>query len=145
MTLKAYLITMLSATAICWVIFLFIIFTVNPQITNWLGFLLFYLSLFLALTGTAAVIGFSIRFIALKRELAFRAVIIAFRQSFLFAFLIVAVMFLFSKNLLTWFNLILLVIGLTLLEYFLISYKQKNIKRSEHGLKNLEENNQDNF
>jgi hypothetical protein len=125
------------ATTICWGIFLFVLFTINPEITNWLGFLLFYLSLFLAITGTAAMIGFTIRFVALKHELAFRSVIIAFRQSFLFAFLIVAVLFLLSKDLFTWLNLFLLIIGMTILEYFLISYKTRNIKQLTQSVNNI--------
>lgn len=129
MTLKAYLTLMIVATAICWGIFLFVLLTINPEITNWLGFLLFYLSLFLSLSGTAAILGFVIRFVAMKKELVFRSVIIAFRQSFLFAFLIAVTLFLLSKNLFTWLNLFLLVIGLTVLEYFLINHKTFNNKR----------------
>jgi len=124
MSLKGYLINMIMATIVCWVAFLFIILSVNPFSTNWLGFLLFYISLFLSLVGTSAIIGFFIRFIALKKELAFRSVTEAFRQSFLFSFLIVASLFLLSKNLFSWFNLIFLVIGLSVLEFFLISYKR---------------------
>ena len=126
MTLRAYLILMTSATIICWLAFGFILWTVNPEITNWVGFLLFYASLFVALIGTAAIIGFLIRFIWLKQELIFNSVKIAFRQSFLFAVLITIVLFLLSKDLFTWLNLILLVIGLSILEFFLISYNSRN-------------------
>ncbi len=122
MTLRSYLIMMIAATSLCWAAFVFVIWTVNPFITNRLGFFLFYLSLFLALAGSAAIIGFLIRFIVLKRELAFRAVKIAFRQSFLFSFLIVATLFLLAKDLFSWLNLLFLIIGLSILEYFLISY-----------------------
>ncbi len=122
MTLRAYLILMIITTLICWVAFGFVLWTVNPEITNWIGFLLFYLSLFLALVGLSAIIGFLIRFVGLKRELAFHSVKEAFRQSFLFALLIVAVLFLLSKDLFTWLNLGLLIVGLSVLEFFLISY-----------------------
>ncbi len=124
MTLRAYLILMIITTLICWTAFCFVLLTVNPEITNWIGFLLFYLSLFLALVGSAAIIGFLIRFVGLKRELAFNSVKEAFRQSFLFALLIVVALFLLSKDLFTWINLGLLVIGLSVLEFFLISYSK---------------------
>lgn len=124
MTLRFYLATMILASIICWAVFFFIIATVNPDMTNWLGFSLFYVSLFLSLVGTSAVIGFLIRFVALKKELAFRSVTEAFRQSFLFAFLVVASLMLASKNLFSWLNLILLIVGLSVLEFFLISYKK---------------------
>ncbi len=124
MTLRSYLIIMLTTTLLCWAAFIFVLWNVNPEITNWLGFLLFYLSLFLAMVGTGALIGFVIRFVGLKHELAFRSVRDAFRQSFLFSFLIIAVLFLLSKNLFSWLNLFLLVVGLSVLEFFLISYRK---------------------
>jgi hypothetical protein len=122
MTLKKYLITMGVATLVCWAGWVYVIFLVDPFATNWVGFLLFYLSFFLALTGSAALLGFFIRFVILKHELAFRAVKEAFRQSFLFSFLIIASLFLLSRNLFTWVNLGLLIVGLTVLEFFLLSY-----------------------
>jgi len=126
MTLRIYLIIMSITTLLCWTAFAFITWTINPEITNWVGFLLFYLSLFLALTGSAAIIGFLIRFIGLKYELVFHSVKAAFRQSFLFAFLIIAILFLLSQDLFTWINLGLLIIGLSVLEFFLISYSSRN-------------------
>lgn len=132
MTLRSYLTIMTITTALCWAAFSFILWMVDPDITNWLGFLLFYLSLFLALSGTAAMAGFIVRFIGLKHELVFKAVKIAFRQSFLFAFLIVAVLFLLSYNLFTWLNLFLLIIGLSGLEFFLISYGSRSLEQAAH-------------
>lgn len=113
---------MLTTTLICWLAFAFVIWTVDPGMTDWLGFTLFYMSLFLSLVGTTAIIGFIVRFIGLKHELAFRSVRDAFRQSFLFALLIVVALLLLSKNLFSWLNLFFLVAGLSVLEYFLISY-----------------------
>ncbi len=126
MTLKAYLILMIIATLICWAAFGFILRTVNPEVTNTIGFLLFYLSLFLAVSGSAAIIGFVVRFIGLKHELVFNSVKQAFRQSFLFAFLIISALFLLSKDLFSWLNLLLLIAGLSMLEFFLISYSSRN-------------------
>lgn len=125
MTLRSYLIIMSIAALLCWAAFGYILWTVDPETTNWIGFALFYLSLFLSLAGTAAIAGFVIRFVGLKRELIFNSVKTAFRQSFLFAFLIIAVLFLLSENLFTWLNAGLLVAGLTILEFFLISYHNK--------------------
>lgn len=107
---------------LCWISWACVLFSVNPETTNWIGFALFYLSLFLSLAGTAAIAGFVIRFVGLKHKLVFNSVKIAFRQSFLFAFLIIAVLFLLSESLFTWLNSGLLIAGLTILEFFLISY-----------------------
>lgn len=121
MTLRFYLMLMTIFTLICWGGFIFVLETVNPETTNWVGFFLFYSSLFLSLSGTASLFGFIARFLVLRRALAVYAVRVAFRQSFFFSFLAVAILFLLSRNLFTWLNLFFLVIGLSLLEFFLLS------------------------
>lgn len=124
MTLKNYLFVMTVLTAICWGIFIFVAGLVDPVVTNWFGLGLFYLALFLALSGTTAIIGFLFRFVALKKELAFNLVKLAFRQSFLFSLFIVLLLILKSLQLFNWVNLFLLVIIFAILELFLLSYKK---------------------
>jgi len=135
MTLRSYLTIMIITNLVAWSIFSFILNLVDPAFTNWIGFLLFYVSLFIAISGTAAIIGFLVRFVALKKDLIFYSVKTAFRQSFLFAFLIVASLFLSAQDLLTWINLLLLIIILTIFEFFLISYgtKRKRTVRYENN------------
>jgi hypothetical protein len=116
---------MLTLTVICWGIFFFVAGLVDPTATNWLGFLLFYLALLISLIGTTALIGFFVRFVALRKELAFNLVRVAFRQSFLFSLFVVLLLFMRSQHLFNWLNLLLLVVIFTILELFLTSY-QKN-------------------
>ncbi len=125
MTLKNYLTLMIIATLACWGAFLFILNTVNPEITNWLGFILFYSSLFLAVSGLAAIVGFLIRFWLLKQKLVFYSVNSAFRQSFLFGLLVISTLLLLANKLFTIFNVLLLVVIITLIEFFLISHRKK--------------------
>jgi len=117
---------MLGMTTLSWLMFGYVVWTVNPEETNSVGFSLFYSTLFLASLSTTAIIGFLVRFIALRQELAFRLVKEAFRQSFLFALLISVSLYLLSRDLFTWLNLFFLVIGLSLLEFFLLSYEKNN-------------------
>ena len=125
MTLKKYLMVIAIATAICWTVFLFIASVVNPELTSWLGFSLFYLALFMAISGTASLIGFLVRFVALRHELVFYAVKVAYRQSFMFAFFIIITLILLSQNLFTWLNLLMLVAVFVILEMVMI-HLQKN-------------------
>jgi hypothetical protein len=118
-------------TLICWGIFAGVVMNIDPTDTNWPGFVMFYAALFLALLGTSAIIGFLFRFLMLKQQLAFRAVGEAFRQSFLFVILILASLFLLSRHLFTWTNIAFLVVGLALLELFLISYSRSRILRAK--------------
>ncbi len=135
MTLKAYLILMTLVTAFCWGVFVFIINLINPETTNIIGFILFYLSLLLSLIGTTAIIGFFFRFVVLRRELVFYAVKIAFRQSFLFSLFLISLLFLFSQSLITWLNLVLLIIIFTILEIIFSSFSDN--KRSSNNINNL--------
>ncbi|MDO8668640.1 MAG: hypothetical protein Q7K35_06195 [bacterium] len=138
MPLRLYLLIMSVMTAFCWLVFGYIIWTINPQTTNSAGFWLFYLSLFLALSGTAAIAGFLIRFVFLRHELAVnkacltgRQVKIAFRQSFLFSGFIVACLFLLARELLSGLNLLILIVGLSTLEFFLLSYGRTIVKADD--------------
>lgn len=124
MTLKNYLLVMSVLTAVCWGIFIFVASLVDPLTTNLIGFGLFYFSLFLALTGAGALIGFLVRVIARKKELTFNLVKLAFRQSFLFSLFIISLLILKAYHLFNWLNLALLLIIFTILELFLISYKK---------------------
>jgi len=133
MTLKNYLILMLATTLVCWGIFGFVLFTIDPFATNLIGFILFYSALFLAIMGTSSIVGFLVRFSLLKQKLAFRAVSEAFRQSFLFSFLISFALFLLSKNLFTWLNLIFLVGALALAEFCLISTGRAKITEDSNS------------
>ncbi len=124
MTLKNYLFVMSVLTAVCWGVFFFVAGLIDPALTNWLGFFLFYLSFFLALSGTFALVGFLFRLVALKKELAFNLVKISFRQSFLFSLFIILLLILKSQNLFNWLNLFLLVIIFSILELFIGNYKK---------------------
>ena len=124
MTLRSYITIMSLASFLCWLSWIFVVFLVNPEKSDWIGFGLFYASLFLALVGTSALGGFIVRFILLKQELAWRLVKEAFRQSFLLALLVIICLHLLAQNLFTWLNLIFLIIGLTVLEFFMLSLKQ---------------------
>lgn len=127
MTLRSYLTVMIIATLLCWGAFGFIIWTINPNTTNILGFLLFYISLFLSMIGTSAIVGFLIRFIGQRRTLAFYLVKDAFRQSFLFSFFVVAILLLLANKLFNWVNLGLLMLSLSVFEFFLISYRKSHL------------------
>jgi len=124
MTLKKYLSIMLVVVTISWASWALVINMIDPFQTNWIGIALFYGSFFLALLGTASLLGFIIRFVALRQKLAFRVVNDAFRQSFFFSFFLLAMLFLLSKGLFSWINLIFLISGLSVLEFFLISIRK---------------------
>lgn len=124
MTLKNYLYVMGALTLVCWGVFSFVVSLIDPTTTNWLGFTLFYLALFIALSGTIALIGFFLRVVVWKKELVFNLVRVSFRQSFLLSLFMVILLILKSQNLFTWLNLSLLVIIFVIVELVSLSFKK---------------------
>jgi hypothetical protein len=108
-------------TAICVGVFASVLFTIDPFSTNYVGFILFYVSLFLSLSGIFAIFGFAIRFIIFRRTLVFYLVADAFRQAILLSLTLCTALFLLSKDLFNWLNFILLLIATAILEYILLS------------------------
>ena len=125
MSLKQFIIVMLIATLVCWGAFIMVVFNVDPDVSGATGFILFYLTLLLALTGTISLIGLFVRRAIDRKQLVVRQVALSFRQAISFSILIIALIYLQSQRLLTWWNLLLLMAALTVLEFFLISYKKR--------------------
>jgi hypothetical protein len=128
MTLKTYLALMIIATLVAWLGFGIVVLMVDPQSSNWLGIVLFYVTLIMAVTGTGSIIGFIIRFLFLKHELIVRSVLVAFRQGFFAAILISALLFIFSRDIFSWLNLGLLIVCLTALEFLLLSLESDRLR-----------------
>lgn len=127
MTLKLYLIWMSIGTIIAWGAFWLVLTFVNPETAGTLGFALFYLALFLGTTGTLTLFGFAWRYWRHREEPLYRHVSVSFRQGMFLALMVVVALFLQQKRMLTWWNLSLLVVGITLLEVVLLSVRRKPV------------------
>lgn len=109
MSLRQYLMTMAAATILSWCVWILIIFSFDPETTDIIGFIFFYTSLFLSIVGTVSVIGFIVRMKLVRNdELIFRHIKRTFKQGFVLSTFIIAALILLQKNLLTWWNFILL-------------------------------------
>lgn len=128
MSLKQYLILMFIGAFTSWLAFFLVLFLVNPQTTNILGFIFFNLSLFFALSLSFALAGYFIRSITKKSKTSLVSwqINIAFRQGIFFAIVVCGALFLSSQGLFSWLNLIFLILIMTSVEFFLIS-KNNNI------------------
>ncbi|OGH83780.1 MAG: hypothetical protein A2261_03850 [Candidatus Magasanikbacteria bacterium RIFOXYA2_FULL_44_8] len=127
MTLRQYLILMSLGTLICWAAWVVIINTFDPNTAGILGLLFFYVSLFLALVGTFSVIVFLIRRVIIKNdEVIFRHVRRTLRQSIVVSTLIIFVLFLLQKQLLTWWNLALVLILFFAIEGIVFTSRKYN-------------------
>lgn len=124
MTVKQYIGVMLVGTIICWAGWWMVVTDLDPTGAGWLGFGLFYSSLFLSLVGTFALVGLALRRMLLRHEILVVQVTLAFRQSISFAFLAIAALFLQSKELLTWWNGLFLIGALTFVEFLLVTLRR---------------------
>jgi len=114
---------MFIGTVLTWAAWILVVLFLDPLTAGWLGFSVFYLALYLALTGTFSLLGLLLRRLFFKNELVYRQVTISFRQAFSFSFLVIAALFLQSKQLLTWWNMFFLIAALTFLEFAVIAYQ----------------------
>lgn len=116
MTLKQYLIFMSTATVICALTWLFVIFKIDPE-SGRLGLILFYLSFFLMVVGAYSILGFTIqRLISRTDNVAFRQVQRAFRQGATLAVFLTTALLLQQKYYLNWLTGISLIILFILIE-----------------------------
>ena len=121
MTLRSYLIGMFISTVFCWVSWILILVYIDPEQTNFIGFFSFYVSLFFAVIGTLTIIGFYLRVWFTKNEVLFAHVVPSFRQAILLALVLVVSLILQAFRLLTWWDGVLLVGSIVLLEFYFIS------------------------
>lgn len=127
MTLRAYLLVMLLATAAAWFGWALVLMNQSPLAGAIVPFLLFYVSLFFALTGTFSLIGFFVRFHTRNDDVPFRQVAIAFRQALSYAGLVIALLILQAHRLLTIGNSLFLIGAFVLFELFFITRRKKTV------------------
>ena len=125
MTLGKYLFTMVFATLFCWGALVLVVFFVDPENSGLVGILIFYLAGFLAIIGTFSIIGFLARRIFVQREHTFDQVKNSFRQAVWFGILVMDSLFLQSKDLIAWWNLIVLILILVFLEAMWVIFSKQ--------------------
>jgi hypothetical protein len=123
MSIRLYFILMSLTTAICWAGWGMIVVTMNAGHAGLLSLSLFYGSLFLSLVGTFSLLGFGVRVLARPEEVVIRHVRTSLRQGLLLALLVVAILVLQSYRYLYWWNILLVVAILGLLEVLALSYR----------------------
>lgn len=114
---------MTFTTLICWIAWLVVLYYFNPDEAGFIGFLLFYLSLFFACLGTFSLLGFFVRVWFSKEQIIFRHLGVATRQSLWFSMLVLITLLLQAAGFLKWWSILFLVLFLLLLEFFFLSRK----------------------
>lgn len=130
MTIRQYLMLMMLGTAFAWSAVILIMTMIEPTGTQPVVMVVFFASLFLALTGTFSVLGFVSRIAVLRKGFRLsHQVAVSFRQAAILSLFLVAALFLQSKSMLTWWNAFLAVALATVLESFFITAKRSEVRK----------------
>lgn len=118
MTLRQLITLILMATLLLWAGWCWTLFVIDPDATNWLGFLFFYAIFFLAMTGTMALAGLFLRKKRGTDMLLYHLVRITFRQGVLLAGLLTALLVLQGVRLLSLIAMGVLFVAVLTVELF---------------------------
>ncbi len=124
MTLKSYLWAIRMGTFLSIGAFVAVLFFIDPEAWGFLGKILFYFSLALALSGVF-ILFLTWLYLRLNRDLDNMSVILgaSFRQGILLSALAVIILLLQSFRILTWWDGILVVAGMLLIELYFLTRK----------------------
>jgi len=113
MLFLTYFTALSFGTIICWIAFLLVILNIDPTKMFGIGIAAFFSSLFLSLLGTFTMLGIYIRRGFGNAEVIFTS----FRQGALLTILLVGLLILQLLRVLTWWDGILFVLSVILLEF----------------------------
>jgi len=112
---------------VVWMIWLFLLFKIDPTISDWKGFVFFYLSFFAALIGTSTIIGTSIRRLFRPQDLILRQVTTSFRQAFWLSIIVIISLILLSNDLFHLWIISLVILVFTLVESAFLSARRVHL------------------
>lgn len=121
MSLRSYLIFMTLATVTAWIAWAVVIHGVDPSRSGTLGFLLFYVTLVMALFGTISLVGLLVRLWRSHSELPSRMVLRSFRHGILLTALFTGSLLLFSHGWFRWWTMFLVIVIVTFIELTFLS------------------------
>jgi hypothetical protein len=127
MSLRAYLTLMAFGTIVAAATFFLVLFRVDPAAAGALGFSLFYLSLFFSVCGLVSIVGFLTRVSLHRDEMLSCLVGLSFRQAVLLSALAVGALALHARGLLSWWNSLLLVAAVTVIEFIFVSVEKRSV------------------
>lgn len=126
MNFRLFLILIILGTFCSWGAWGLVVYNLDPTQIGPLGFSMFYLSLFLGLAGIIFLVMDYLKAKMMSRQLIFFRLRTSVRHSIFFSALTISWLFLKSVGVLRIWSLLLLIIILTVLEFFFISIQKQN-------------------
>jgi len=132
MSFRQYFLGIMSATLISIIAFLLVIYRLSPfGAGNETAIVLFHLSLFLALTGLLTILNFYLRLLLKIGPVYAYHLNIALRQGALLSIMVIIMLIFQSLRVLTWWDGLLLLIIISLIELFFAGKESKKEKEKE--------------
>lgn len=129
MNVRTYTITMILATVIAWTGWSVVLVNFDPSEGGVAVFLLFYSFLFLAFLGTLSVLGLWLRQWGSKdRGLVRIRAMESFRQAIVLSGVFIIALWLQSMRVLTWWNVLLLIILAAVIELVTLIFRRDDHK-----------------
>ena len=118
---------MLLATVLAWLGFFIIIRSFDPTEGSWLVYAMFYGILFLSILGTLSLLGFLSRNIFNRKKSRPRVMVAeSFRQAVIFSAVLILALMLQAGRVLTWWNMLLLVVLASVVEFVILVFRQSD-------------------
>lgn len=128
MTFKQYLFFMSLGTFAAVAAWVVVLQSINPVLAGVSGRLMFYITLFVALVGTFALVGTMIRVLVVhKKAIVSREVARAFRHSILFSSIIILNLLMASVEYMKWWTVLLTVLFVAFIELFFLTAKRGRV------------------
>jgi len=125
MTFKQFLLTMLAATVVVWLIWIFILFSIDPMTSSWLNFIFFYFTLGASLTGTLTVSGAAVRRRFRPNDLVSRQVLASFRQAVWLSIILIVALILLSQDVFHLWIITMVIFVFALVELAFLSARRR--------------------
>lgn len=118
MSHNKYILIIAGSGLLSWVGWLLVLFKLSPYQTLGLSLTFFYVTLFIALSATFAVIGFYFRVWLFKNEIFYKHINVALRQGIFLSLITVFCLIFLMMRVLSWWSGLLLVVIAVLLEFY---------------------------
>ncbi len=123
MTLRAYLVGFTASSILSWTVVVVTLLGTNPERGGQAAILALFISLAVALTSSLTLIGYAVRVYRSGNQDKYVAARTSFRQALLVGIAVVAVLALQAVRLLAWWDIVLLVAILWLVELYLRAHE----------------------
>lgn len=118
MSHNKYIAIIAGSGLLAWMGWLLVLFKLSPYQTLGLSLAFFYVTMFIALSATFAVVGFYFRVWLFKNEIFYRHINVALRQGIFLSLIAVFCLIFQMMRVLSWWSGLLLVVISVLLEFY---------------------------